>query len=287
MRPDPAPEERFAAAHERVAAALPGDGALAERYQAWVESQTVPPEKLLAAAEAFSRELRSRTEALVGLPDDESVHLEEVANEPWSAFNYYLGGRRSRVVVNTDRPVDAFFLPLLIAHEAYPGHHTEHAWKEALLVDGQGYVEETIFLVGTPQAVVSEGIAMIALELVLGDETDAVAARVFADVGVAYDGETSRAVRELRDALSALPVNAARLLHVEGRPREEVVDYLERWGLNTRQRAASSVDFLVHPTWRAYTSCYASGLELCRRYVGRDVQRFRRLLTEQFTTGDL
>ena len=248
VRPDPVPEERFAAAHERVAAALPADGALADRYQAWVESQTVPPEKLLAAAEAFSRELRSRTEALVGLPDDESLHFEEVANEPWSAFNYYLGGRRSRVVVNTDRPVDAFFLPLLIAHEAYPGHHTEHAWKEALLVDGEGYVEETIFLVGTPQAVVSEGIAMIALELVLGDEIDAVAARVFASVGIAYEEETSRAVRELRDALSAMPVNAARLLHVEGRSREEVIDYLERWGLNTRERAVSSVEFLVHPT---------------------------------------
>jgi hypothetical protein len=287
VRPDPVSQERFAAAHERVAAALPGDGTLAERYQAWVERQTVPPEKLLPAVEAFSRELRSRTEALLGLPDDESLHFEEVTNEPWSAFNYYLGGRRSRVVVNTDRPVDAFFLPLLIAHEAYPGHHTEHAWKEALLVDGAGYDEETIFLVGTPQAVVSEGVAMIALELVLGEETDAVAARVFRDVGVSYDEGTSRAARELREALSGMPVNAARLLHVEGRPRDEVIDYLQRWGLNTRERAASSVEFLVHPTWRAYTSCYASGLELCRRYVGGDVQRFRRLLTEQFTPGDL
>ena len=247
----------------------------------------MPPEKLLAATQAFSRELRARTEALVGLPDDESLHFEEVANEPWSAFNYYLGGRRSRVVLNTDRPVDAFFLPLLVAHEAYPGHHTEHAWKEALLVDGDGYLEETIFLVGTPQAVVSEGIAMVALDMALGEETDAVAARVFADVGVTYDEETSRAVRELRDALSGMPVNAARLLHVEGRPRDEVIDYLQRWGLNTRERAASSVEFLVHPTWRAYTSCYASGLELCRRYVDGDVRRFRRLLTEQFTPGDL
>lgn len=287
VRPDPVPEEHFAAAHERVEAALPGDGTLAARYQAWVESQAVPPEKLLAATQAFSRELRARTEALVGLPDDESLHFEEVANEPWSAFNYYLGGRRSRVVLNTDRPVDAFFLPLLVAHEAYPGHHTEHAWKEALLVDGNGYLEETIFLVGTPQAVVSEGIAMVALDMALGDETDAVAARVFAGVGVTYDEETSSAVRELRDALSGMPVNAARLLHIEGRPCDEVIDYLQRWGLNTRERAASSVEFLLHPTWRAYTSCYASGHELCRRYVDGDVRRFRRLLTEQFTTGDL
>ena len=191
-------------------------------------------------------------------------------------------------MLNTDRPVDAFFLPLLVAHEAYPGHHTEHAWKEALLVDGDGYLEETIFLVGTPQAVVSEGIAMVALDMALGEEIGCgCRARLRRASASPTTQQTSRAVRELRDALSAMPVNAARLLHVDGRPRDEVIDYLQRWGLNTRERAASSVEFLVHPTWRAYTSCYASGLELCRRYVDGDVRRFRRLLTEQFTPGDL
>jgi len=210
-----------------------------------------------------------------------------VADEPWTAFNYYLGGRRSRVALNTDNPADAFVLPMLVAHEAYPGHHTEHVWKEALLVDGAGYVEESIFLVGTPQAVVSEGIAELALPLTLGDETDDVAGRVFAEVGVEYDVETSRAVRKFRNGLSGLQVNAARMLHVDGRPKDEVVDYLERWGLRSREHAASSVEFLVHPTWRAYASCYSAGLDLCRRFVDGDVGRFRRVLTEQFTTRDL
>ena len=287
VRPDAVPEERFAAAHERVDGALQGDGPLAERFRAWADAQQVSADKLLPASHAFVRELRERTEALFGLPHGEALELEEVDNAPWSAFNYYLGGRRSRVVLNAERSVDAFFLPLLVAHEAYPGHHTEHVWKEALLVDGEGRIEETIFLVGTPQAVVSEGIAMLALEILLGDETDEIAARVFAEVGVEYEVEASRAVREFRDELSGLRVNAARMLHVEGRPRDEVIDYIERWGLNSRDRAASSIDFLAHPTWRAYASCYTSGLELCRRYVDGDAARFRRLLTEQFTTGDL
>jgi hypothetical protein len=287
VRPDPVPEERFAAAQERLDAALPGAAPLSQRYQAWVESQVLPAEALLPATQAFSRELRARTEELFGLPEDESVQFEEVANEPWTAFNYYLGDRRSRVVLNTDRPGDAFFLPVLVAHEAYPGHHTEHAWKEALLVDDKGHLEETIFLVGTPQAVISEGIAMVALEITLGDEADAIAASIFADVGFDYDVKTSRAVWEFRDELSGLRVNAARMLQVDERPREEVVGYIERWGLNSRLRAESSVGFLVHPTWRAYASCYSSGLDLCRRYVDGDVGRFRRLLTEQFTTADL
>jgi hypothetical protein len=287
VHPDPVPEGRFEDAHGRVDAKLPGTGSLAARYGAWSEAQTVPAGALLDAAARFLRELRARTDALVGLPEGESVELAEVTGEPWGAFNYYLGRRRSRVVINVDRPTHAYFLPTLVAHETYPGHHVEHAWKEALLVDGEGRLEETIFLVGTPQALVSEGIAMLALDLALGDDADAVAQGVFAELGVGYDAETSRAVRALRDALSGLRVNAARKLHVEGWPRDEVVDYVQHWSLETRERASAFVDFLVHPTWRAYASCYASGRDLCGRFVAGDVRRFRRLLTEQFTTTDL
>src|SRR5437867_4022209 len=36
VRPEPVPEERFVQAHERLGAALPGDGHLAARYEDWV-----------------------------------------------------------------------------------------------------------------------------------------------------------------------------------------------------------------------------------------------------------
>src|SRR5262249_47683323 len=152
------PEREFAAAHEFIDAKLPGTGRLASRCRAWAEAQIVPPDRLLDAAAGLQHELRARTESLVGLPDGESGELGEVKDEPWNAFNHYLGRRRSRVVINVDRPAHAFFLPTLVAHETYPGHHAEHAWKETLLVDGDGYLEESIFLVGTPQALVSEGV---------------------------------------------------------------------------------------------------------------------------------
>ena len=287
IRPDPVPEERIAQAQQQLDAALPGDGELADRYRRWVEAQAVPPEKLLPAAARFEQELRERTEALVGLPGGESVELEAVQNEPWSAFNYYLGGRRSRVVINTDLPVYSFVVAGLVAHEVYPGHHTEHVWKEALLVDGEGRLEETILLIGTPQSVVSEGIAMLAPEVAFAGEEDAVAAEVYRELDVPYEPETGAAVRSFRDALEGISVNAARLLHEDGRSREEVRDYLQRWTLNTAERVEKSIDFLTHPTWRAYVSCYSAGYELCRRFVGGDRARFRRLVTEQLTTADL
>jgi hypothetical protein len=43
----------------------------------------------------------------------------------------------------------------------------------------------------------------------------------------------------------------------------------------------------MHPTWRAYVSCYSAGHDLCRDFVGGDVSRFRTLLTEPITTSDL
>lgn len=45
-------------------------------------------------------------------------------------------------MINVDLPVWSHRLPDLVAHELYPGHHTEHAWKEHALVRGRGILEE-------------------------------------------------------------------------------------------------------------------------------------------------
>ena len=70
---------------------------------------------------------------------------------------------------NIDLPTGAADLIHLAAHEVYPGHHTEHALKEQLLLRDRGLIEEGIQLVPTPQAVLSEGIAEAGEEIVLDD----------------------------------------------------------------------------------------------------------------------
>jgi hypothetical protein len=287
VRPEPVAEERFAQAHEKLDAALVGGGTLAERYRAWLETQVVDPAVVASAAHAFEADLRERTRSLFGLPEDESVLFETVENEPWSGFNYYLGERQSRVVINTDLPVHSFHIPDLVAHEMYPGHHTEHVWKETLLVDGEGRLEEAIFLTGTPQAIISEGIATMALEMAHGDEADVIATEVYASFEAPYDAEVVPAVRAFRAGIDALSVNAAHLLHEEGRPPTEVRAYLERWSLLPPERVQKSLEFLTHPTWRAYVSSYSTGYELCNAFVAGNPDRYRTLLTTQLTTTDL
>ncbi len=284
VRPEHTDESVFAASHERLDAVLRGSGDLGDRFRAWEETQVLPPDRILEAVGRFQELLRARTRELVGLPDGEAAEVELVSDEPWSGFNYYLGGRRSRVVVNTDLPVHAHGLGGLVAHEIYPGHHAEHAWKEALLVDGEGRLEETLQLTGTPQAVISEGIAMLAPEIVGAHE---VAPVVYEDLGIDYDAATSDAVRSAREDLRGVSVNAARLLHLDGASENDVIDYLVRWQLAPREQAEKSIEFLTHPTWRGYISSYSSGYTLCRQWVDGDAGRFRRLLTERLSTHDL
>src|SRR5829696_9799445 len=140
VRPATAPEEELAEAHRRIDAVLPGGGPLAERYSAWREASAVPVDSLRPAVDSLAEELRARTDEAFGLPDGEQIDFELVTGQPWAGFNYYLGDLRSRVAINTDLPVLSTSLGHLVAHEAYPGHHTEHSRKEAGLVRRQGHL---------------------------------------------------------------------------------------------------------------------------------------------------
>lgn len=287
VRPEWVDHEVYAEAHRRLDAVLPGSGPLAERYDAWRTTHHIPVEKLPAAVHTLAEAFRERTATAFGLPDGEHVEFELVSDEPWSGFNYYEGGLRSRVAINTDLPVSSTVIGHLVAHEAYPGHHTEHCRKEVGLVRQRGHLEESIFLVGTPQCLLAEGLADLAIEALLGPHHEPVLAEILRPLGIRYDTEVVAAVGAAAEAIGSVRGNAALLVHDRGRPVDDAVAELERWGLQTRDRATKAMAFLTHPTWRAYIFCYVAGLPLCRGFVGGDPARFERLLSEQFVPADL
>jgi hypothetical protein len=287
VRPTLIPEDDLAAAHRRLDAVLPGSGPIAARYSDWREAQAVPPDKLAAAVEALAEDFRARTEAAFGLPDGERVEFELVTNKPWGGFNYYLGGLRSRVAINTDLPVLSPSLGTLVAHETYPGHHTEHSRKEAGLVRRRRQLEETIFLVGTPQCLIAEGLADLGLEVIVGRRPEPVLAGHLRPLGIPYDADLVAQVAEVGEVLGAVRGNAAIMIHDRGCSADEAIDYLARWALLPPARAAKGVEFLVDPTWRAYAFCYIEGVRRCRAYVDGQPDRFERLITEQMLPSDL
>ncbi len=80
-------------------------------------------------------------------------------------------------------------LPHLIAHESYPGHHTEHCRKEAGLV-ASGQAEQTLFLVNTPQCLMAEGLADLALDAIVGPGWGKWAQDIYADLGLSVRRRT-------------------------------------------------------------------------------------------------
>ena len=287
VRPTRVDEEVLVDAHRRLDEVLPGSGPLAERLVAWRESHAVPVDRLRAAVDSLAEDLRARTDELFGLPDGEHVEFELVTDEPWSGFNYYLGDLHSRVAINTDLPVPSGSLAHLVAHEAYPGHHTEHTRKEVGLVRRRQWWEESIFLVGTPQCLLAEGLADLGLEVAWGRHPEQTVADHLRPLGIRYDTEVVAAVADAGEALGAVRTNAAFRLHEDGADPATVVDEVARWGLLQRDRAAKAVEFLTHPTWRAYLTCYVEGFPLCRAFTAGDPARFERLLSEQLTPADL
>ena len=59
--------------------------------------------------------------------------------------------------------------------------------------------------------------------------------------------------------LSDVRMDAAILLHQEGRPEAEVRAFLADAGLLTEERVAQTMAFLTHPLWRYYVATYAEG----------------------------
>ncbi len=131
------PGAEFEAAAARLDELLPGDGPLAERLERWDRRFEVAIDRLPDVIDALVARFRVRAAGLFGLPDGEDLRVSIVDGQPWSGYNWYDGGLRSRVDINTDLPVRAPDLIATVAHETYPGHHLEHAWKEADLVETQ------------------------------------------------------------------------------------------------------------------------------------------------------
>jgi hypothetical protein len=278
--------DRYADAHARLDEAIGGTGPLAERMAAYRAAEEIPPERLEECIHAFSSALRDRVRAEFPLPERETINYEVVTDKPWSGFNYYLGDYRSTVAVNADLRQQMSNLPRLVAHESYPGHHTEHCRKEAGLVAKRGHAEQTLFLVNTPQCLMAEGLADLALHAAIGSHWGDWAGEIYADLGLRFDGERATTVSEATAALADVRQDAALMLHDEHRDVDEVAAFLKRWLLVSDERARQTLRFLSSPLWRAYTSTYVEGYRLLRTWLDdrpADVsltERFGRLLDE-------
>jgi hypothetical protein len=298
MTPARRPDARIEAAAESLDSLLPGDATLAERLAADDERWTIPPERLPAVVDALVPRYRAWAARHYPMPPDEDLRVSLVRDQPWSGYNWYDGGYRSRVDFNLDLPVRLPAFVGVVAHETYPGHHLEHARKEQVLVEELGHLEASVLVINAPECLISEGLANLGRELVapasdrpaLLEELAGVAGLPIADdPGALRDAAARQAtIATHREILDQARLIAALMLHADGRPRDEVLAYLTDVGRFAPAVAAKRLEFIEHPLWRLYIYVYFEGEQLLRRWLhlvpdAERPARFGRLLSEPQT----
>jgi hypothetical protein len=285
-------EAAFEEAHRALADLLPPGDSLAGRMAARRKALEISVERAGPLLVEIAAELRRRTRGRFPLPDDEAFDVQFVKNQPWSGYNWYLGGCRSRIDINTDLPLRIAHLTDLMAHEGYPGHHTELSNKELRLVRDRGWIEHSIALINSPSCVIAEGIATRALDVLMGaEERIAWLAELFRRAGYDHlDARREHAIDEAGRKLGGIGGNAAFLLHDRSGSDDEVIGYIRRYRLATDEEARKSLAFLKAPRNRSYIFTYHYGGELLDALFAAKTDRdawFTRLLTEPVTPSQV
>jgi hypothetical protein len=295
-------DAEFAAARAAIDAVLPGPEPLAERLATWDARLVIPVERLSAVVDPLVARYREHAAASFGLPAGEALRVSYVRGQPWSGYDWYDGGLRSRVDLNIDLPIDVPALVSTLAHETYPGHHLEHAWKEADLVERQRRLEASMLLINTPECVISEGLADLGVSFatplteradLLVEAFERAGLPFAADPAASHEtAERAVALATPRRVLSAVRGNAALLRHADGRSHDDVLAYLIDVGGYAPKVAAKRLEFIGHPLWRTYVFVYAEGEALLSAWVdaappAERTARFGRLLHEQLTPTSL
>jgi hypothetical protein len=267
---------------------LPGSQSLSKRLEAWNKQFDLSPDTILPLATYCRDEIRQRTRRLLDLPEAEELTLHLVENKPWAAYNWYQGNYRSRIEINTDLPVRANQLPLLLTHEAYAGHHTEHVVKERRLYRQLSYAEACIQLLNAPECVISEGIAELAWQIVFSEQELKTWLReeLYPRAGLGPSLVVrDRALALAQRKLGAVDGNAAFMLHRDGASERDIVAYIQRYSITTEQRARRTYHFIADPLLRGYVFSYHYGRDLLDRYLdaGDPLVRFQTLLEQPLT----
>jgi hypothetical protein len=253
---------------DQLETAIPGDGPLADRVEAFRQKFVIPRDRLDAVFKAAIDECRRRTARHVALPPGESFVVEYVTNKSWSGYNWYKGGFHSVIQVNTDLPIFIDRAVDLACHEGYPGHHVYNTLLEKNLGRDRGWIEFSAYPLFSPQSLIAEGTANFGIEVAFpGEERTAFEReRLYPLAGI--DPAGAARYTEVQGLLQGLGYagNEAARRYLNGEiSRQEAEAWLTRYALMAPERAAQRVRFIDQ--YRSYVINYNLGQDLVRQYV--------------------
>lgn len=249
---------------------LPGRGPLATRLQRFRARVVIPEARLDTVFKRAIAACRARTQQQITLPSDERFDLEYVKGTSWNAYNWYKGGYRSLIQVNTDFPTPIDRALDLACHEGYPGHHVYNALIEETLVNGRGWVEFSLYPLFSPQSLIAEGSANLGIDMAFPEpertafERDSLFPLAGLDPALA---EQNSRVRRVVERLNYARNEVARRYLGGTLDRAGAEAAMARYWLSTPEQAAKTVRFI--DTYRSYVINYNLGRDLVQQWVER------------------
>ncbi|QSE99308.1 hypothetical protein JR347_02590 [Fulvivirga lutea] len=291
-------EEHFDQLLSKLDSLVPGEGTLTERFNLFADKFIIPKAKLDTVFRVAIAEARKRTLANVSLPGNENFVLEYVTNKNWSGYNYYQGNYESLIQINTDHPIYIERAIDLACHEGYPGHHVFNALLEKNLVVDKGWKEFSVYPLFSPQSLIAEGSANYGIDVAFpGEErVDYEKEVLFPIAGL----DSSKAdlyyqILEIKGKLNYAGNEAARKYLNGEFTREEAAKWLEKYSLNTPERALQRTGFFDQ--YRSYVINYNLGKDIVATYVEANGgtadnpekrwEVFKELLSNPNTASDL
>ena len=268
---------------------LPGSGDLNQRYNEWLQRNTYffdDNQKMLSLINELIKVVRDYSKNIVNIPNDDVI-VELVSNKNYGASTRYIGNLKSKLKINKDIPFNFFQAIPLIAHELYPGHHTEFLMKEKYLVHDKGYFENQVFLLNSPQLVVSEGIGEIAFDMIISN--DYFLSYLVNDIYRKYKIKINDV--NLKSLLQASRINSidqiannAVMMFEDGRSEDEIKKYVGKYTLQPDFMLEHLLSNIKSSQFKKiYSITYYQGKKLVQDYInrGNKIKRFNELLKIQ------
>ncbi len=252
VRAKPEELDSLQAAVRRILHA-PRDDGLRAAVGAWEKAHRLPSQAALPTMTQELRAARREARRMFDLPRTERVRLVPIRRSRNSGFCLYTHHFQSTVSLNVDLPWTRPLLRDMAAHEAYPGHHTSQATREAAYLRGEIAREAAVGMTADPTGAVDEGLAENGMRFIHWDQTP------------------EDRLMILLDCLRwGVDVNLAWMVE-RGEPRRERLRYAMATGLFDAKLAARHVKYAESKLWASYGFCYWVGTEVIRRkYIAMD-----------------
>ncbi|MEE2792126.1 MAG: hypothetical protein VX453_10880 [Acidobacteriota bacterium] len=261
-------ESYFQQTLAKLEQALPGDGALTDRYAAFRDDFIIDPDKLTSVFDIAIAECRRRTVAHIDLPASERFTVEYVTDKSWSGYNWYQGDFRSLIQVNTDLPIYIDRAIDLACHEGYPGHHVYNVLLERHLVREQGWPEFSVYALFSPQSLIAEGTANHGIDVAFPAKQRLTFEQTVLFPAAGLAGSRAAQYYGVQSLVAQLDYagNEAARRYLNGQfDRGDAARWLTRYALMTPARAQQRVRFFDQ--YRSYVINYNLGEDLVAAFI--------------------